>query len=215
MDAEPLGALKSLLADREYLSKLQGTLKNSLLKSGNTTHVSVVDEQQNIATVTTSVGEGCGFIIPGTDIMLNNMLGEEDLNNHGFHQWIPDRRISSMMAPTIVEHNGRPVMGLGSGGSNRIRSAMVQAITNYLDFDLDFDSVVNNPRIHWENDHLDVEPGFDEEVVNSIELPEDNHIFSWSDKNMYFGGVHAVFVDGKGQIHGAGDRRRAGSVSTC
>jgi len=213
MGAEPPGALRALLADWEYLESLQQTLQQSMHKSGNTTHVSVVDEHHNIATVTTSVGEGCGFIIPGTDIMLNNMLGEEDLNNHGFHQWIPNQRISSMMAPTIVALHGRPVMGLGSGGSNRIRSALVQAITNFIDFNLDYDEIVNNPRIHWENDHLDVEPGFDEETIHAIRLPENNHVFLWSEKNMYFGGVHAVFIDGKGHLHGAGDRRRAGNVS--
>jgi gamma-glutamyltranspeptidase/glutathione hydrolase len=200
------------LMDPGYLRQMQQMLNHSVNKPGNTTHVSVVDSNKNIASVTTSVGEGCGYIIPGTDIMLNNMLGEEDLNKNGFHHWIPDKRISSMMAPTVISKNKRPVMGLGSGGSNRIRSAIVQAITNYIDFHLDYDDVVNKPRIHWENGHLDVEQGIDREEVEAIELPDDNKKFFWSEKNMYFGGVHAVFIDEKGGLHGAGDRRRAGSV---
>ncbi len=203
------------LMDPGYLRQMQEQLTNTINKPGNTTHVSVVDAELNIATVTTSVGEGCGYIIPGTDVMLNNMLGEEDLNKKGFHLWIPDKRISSMMAPTVISAGGQPVMGLGSGGSNRIRSAIVQAITNFLDFRLDYDEVVNNPRIHWENGHLDVEPGFDREEVEAVNLPDDNKVFYWSGQNMYFGGVHAVFIDEKGHLHGAGDRRRAGSVATA
>ncbi len=201
------------LMDPGYLEQMRQMLNHSVNKPGNTTHVSVVDGNKNIASVTTSVGEGCGYIIPGTDIMLNNMLGEEDLNKNGFHQWVPDKRISSMMAPTILSRGRQAVMGLGSGGSNRIRSAIVQAITNFVDFHLDYDDVVNKPRIHWENDHLDIEPGFDPDEVDAIELPEGDKKFFWSEKNMYFGGVHAVFVDEKGGLHGAGDRRRAGSVA--
>ena len=201
------------LMDPGYLQQMQQMLNHSVNKPGNTTHVSVVDGNKNIASVTTSVGEGCGYIIPGTDIMLNNMLGEEDLNKNGFHQWISDKRISSMMAPTILSRGKQAVMGLGSGGSNRIRSAIVQAITNFVDFNLDYDEVVNKPRIHWENGHLDVEPGFEEGEVEAIELPDGDKKFFWSEQNMYFGGVHAVFIDEKGGLHGAGDRRRAGSVA--
>jgi gamma-glutamyltranspeptidase/glutathione hydrolase len=207
--------LDAVLSGGELLLSLQATMHRELSKSGNTTHVSVVDQDFNIASVTTSVGEGCGFIIPGTDIMLNNMLGEEDLNTSGFHRWRPDVRISSMMAPTVVSQGGRPVMGLGSGGSNRIRSAIAQAIVHYIDFGLDFDDVVNNARIHWERGHLDIEPGFEEHAINHTELPSDQQRFLWSEKNMYFGGVHAVFIDEKGNMHGAGDRRRAGSVSVA
>jgi len=54
---------------------------------GSTTHISVIDSEGNAASVTTSHGEGSSYVIPGTGIMVNNMLGEEDLNPHGFHQW--------------------------------------------------------------------------------------------------------------------------------
>jgi gamma-glutamyltranspeptidase/glutathione hydrolase len=204
--------MKALLRE-DYLLSMREALHRSMRKMGNTTHVSAVDREYNIASVTTSVGEGCGYFIPGTDIMLNNMLGEEDLNTEGFHKWLPDARMHSMMAPTVVSYDGRPVMGLGSGGSNRIRSAIVQAIINHIDFRLDYDEVVNDPRVHWERGHLDVEPGIDTEAIEAIDLPQNNERFFWTKKNMYFGGVHAVFIDDNGGLHGAADRRRAGSVA--
>jgi gamma-glutamyltranspeptidase/glutathione hydrolase len=206
---------ESLLQDlfeANFIEGMQRALKNATHKSGNTTHVSVVDQQGNMASCTTSVGEGCGHLIPGTDIMLNNMLGEEDLNKQGFHNWSLDQRMSSMMSPTVVIDPNGSMMALGSGGSNRIRSAISQAIVNYVDFALSYDDIVNTPRIHLENDHLDIEPGFSEEEVSKLSLPPGVELFHWREKNMYFGGVHAVFKDIKGQLEGAGDRRRAGQV---
>ena len=196
----------------DFLASMRHTLLESIHKSGNTTHVSVADRQGNIATCTTSVGEGCGYFIPGTDIMLNNMLGEEDLNKGGFNQWLPDVRMSSMMSPTVVRDPRGSAMGLGSGGSNRIRSAISQAIVNFVDFHLPHDDVVNLPRIHLENDHLDVEPGYRQEELAQIVLPSGIAPFYWNGKNMYFGGVHAVFKDEKGNLDAAGDRRRVGHV---
>lgn len=200
------------LFDPEFVKTMQQTLISSLHKSGNTTHVSVMDQKGNVASCTTSVGEGCGYFIPGTDMMLNNMLGEEDLNKQGFHTWNEDERMSSMMSPTVVLRSNGEKLGLGSGGSNRIRSAISQAIINYIDFQLPIDDSVNYPRIHLENDHLDIEPGFMNEELEKIKLSAGAEKFYWKDKNMYFGGVHAVLLNSDGTMDGAGDRRRVGHV---
>jgi gamma-glutamyltranspeptidase/glutathione hydrolase len=202
----------SQLFETDFLQTMQNTLMSGLHKSGNTTHVSVADDRGNVASCTTSVGEGCGFLIPGTDIMLNNMLGEEDLNKGGFHQWKTNHRMSSMMSPTVVMGTDGSLMGLGSGGSNRIRSAIAQAIVNYIDFQLPYDEIVNAPRIHVENGHMDIEPGFSDDALHGLAMPKEISQFRWNEKNMYFGGVHAVFRDSKGMLHGAGDARRAGHV---
>lgn len=194
----------------DFIASMRHTLLQSVHHSGNTTHVSAADNQGNIASCTTSVGEGCGYFIPGTDIMLNNMLGEEDLNKQGFHTWQPDRRMSSMMSPAVVIHPRGSLMGLGSGGSNRIRSALAQAIVNYVDFQLPHDDIVNLPRIHLEYNHLDVEPGFRQEELDRLVLPPSITQFQWNAQNMYFGGVHAVFRDARGNIDATGDRRRVG-----
>jgi len=196
----------------EYLDIHFESIKKRISKPGNTTHVSVIDESMNMVSITTSVGEGCGYYIPDTHIMLNNMLGEEDLNPRGFHKWEEDKRIPSMMSPTMVTKEGVPVATMGSGGSNRIRSAIVQTISNYIDFHMNPDDCVNMPRIHWEKNHLDIEPGFDLDITERLVLPVGGEKIYWTAKNMYFGGVHAVFVDQKGHIIPAGDRRRVGAV---
>ena len=135
---------------------------------GATTQVSILDTEGNAASVTTTNGEGCGYILPGLGFMLNNMLGEEDLNPHGFHRHKPGDRLPSMVAPTIVTKDGMPVMVTGSAGSNRIRSAIVQVITNVLCSDMEIKEAVVAPRIHVEGETLQVEPGVDEVQLEKL-----------------------------------------------
>ena len=95
---------------------------------GATTHIAVVDAEGRACSVTATNGEGSGVIVPGTGIHLNNILGEEDLNPLGFHRHPAGTRLPSMMAPTILLHEGEVELVLGSAGSNRIRSALLQMI---------------------------------------------------------------------------------------
>ena len=84
--------------------------------------------------MTTSNGEGSGCFVAGTGIMLNNMMGEDDLHPEGFHASPPGIRVASMMAPSLLLAGDRVRLVLGSGGSKRIRSALVQVISNVVDF---------------------------------------------------------------------------------
>lgn len=184
-------------------------------KWGSTTHVSAIDDEGNAASVTSSNGEGSAYAIPGTGIMVNNMLGEADLHPGGFHCWQPNRRISSMMAPTMVLSGAQPELVLGSGGSNRIRTAILQVICNILDFDMAIDQAVNAPRVHWENGVFSLEPGLSLEGLPPDLFPLDGEVVPWAQQNMFFGGVHAVMQTADGQLIGAGDRRRGGAIAVC
>ncbi|MDH4099613.1 MAG: gamma-glutamyltransferase [Nitrospirota bacterium] len=176
--------------------------------TGNTTHISVADEEGNAASVTTSNGEGCGHMIPGMGVMLNNMLGEDDINPHGFHALPAGTRMSSMMAPTIVMRGDVPEVVLGTGGSSRIRNAIVQVIVNLLDHGLSVADAVNEPRVHWDRAVFQAERGVEATSLDLIErtgVP----VNRWHDRNMYFGGVHTVVMAGE-RPTGAGDSRRGG-----
>ena len=194
----------------EKLTTYQTLLTKVINKLGSTTHISVLDREGNAASVTTSNGEGSGYIIPGTGIIVNNMLGEEDLNPQGFHQWPENVRLSSMMAPTIVMGDNQANIVLGSGGSNRIRTAILQVISNIIDFQMSVKKAVDSPRVHWENERFDVEPGFDLNEVQKTQLPENTQLRLWEYQNMFFGGVNTVAIGDGGMIYGAGDRRRSG-----
>ncbi len=194
----------------EHLHPYQNKLNNIINKWGSTTHISVIDGEGNAASVTCSNGEGSSYLIPQTGIIVNNMLGEEDLNPFGFHQWECNKRISSMMSPTIVLKNAKPEIVLGSGGSNRIRTAILQVISNLLDFNLPIQKAVSSPRVHWENNIFSIEPPFEENIDN-LQLPELTKVVLWEAQNMFFGGVNAVVKTESGYLDGAGDPRREGS----
>ncbi len=174
-----------------------------------TTHISVVDGDGNLASVSLSNGEGCGHLWPGTGIHLNNMLGEEDLNPHGFHRWPAGVRMGSMMAPTAARlADGRRV-ALGSGGSNRLRGAILQVLLNLTDFHSPLADAVTAPRLHVENGEAQVEPGFHDASLEALDR-EVHALQLWEAPNLYFGGVHAVARTAEGRLEAIGDPRRGG-----
>jgi gamma-glutamyltranspeptidase/glutathione hydrolase len=183
-------------------------------RTGSTTHISVLDSAGRACSVTTSIGEGSAVVVPGTGLHLNNMMGEEDLNPLGFHRHLPGRRLPSMMAPTIVMSPGGPTapgagppvaLVLGSAGSNRIRSALLQTIIGVVDHGLTAAQAVEAPRVHFEAGRVYAEPGID---VRSLELAG-HSVTEFAAPNLFFGGVQAVERRG-GLIAGGGDPRRGG-----
>ena len=195
--------------DARYLADYRAQIKGRPLCSRGTTHISIIDRQGNIASLTTSNGEGCGSFIAGTGIMLNNMLGEEDLNPGGFHRWPEDQRMTSMMAPSMIFGADGRSIALGSGGSNRIRSALLQVLLNLIDFGVDLETAVRHPRIHYEAGHLSIEGGFAGEEVQQLVAHYSDHK-SWPALNLFFGGVHSVAQAADG-FSGVGDPRRGGA----
>jgi gamma-glutamyltranspeptidase/glutathione hydrolase len=168
--------------------------------SRGTTHLTVADAEGNVATMTTSNGEGSGYVVPGTCIMLNNMLGEDDLHPAGWHQDPPGERISSMMCPIVVVDDDGPRLALGTGGSKRIRTAL----SHVLDLGLPLAEAVRAPRVHWDGERVQAEAGYTDEAYADLaaRLP----LNRWSTTDMYFGGVHAVEPGGDA----VGDPRREG-----
>jgi gamma-glutamyltranspeptidase/glutathione hydrolase len=195
----------------ESLKKSVDNISKKVNKLGGTTHLSAIDKEGNVASMTITNGEGSGYVIPGTGIMMNNMLGEEDLNPNGFHQWEENQRISSMMAPSILLGDSREV-ALGSAGSNRIRSAIIQTVVNIIDFNQEIDQAINNGRIHFENGKLDIEPGFSTDAISQIKkIFQDQEVNEWDDQSLFFGGANCVGYDKKeNDFFGAGDNRRGG-----
>ena len=173
-----------------------------------TTHISVDDGRDLAVAMTLSNGEASGYVIPGSGILMNNMLGEEDINRSGFHQWPTNRRLASMMAPTIIRRGDQRFL-IGSGGSNRIRTALAQVICNLIDFNMPLADAVHAPRLHLERGHLGVELAerWPPEAQDWL-LSNYRHARTWPQRNLFFGGVHAVGPDSA-----AADARRGGRAA--
>jgi gamma-glutamyltranspeptidase / glutathione hydrolase len=177
----------------------------SLDGPGATTHVSVLDAEGWACSVTCSNGTGSGVTVPGTGVHLNNMLGEHDL-------LVPrgvGERLSSAMAPTVVRHDGVAELVVGSAGSSRIRSALLQVLVNVFDRGEAPQHAVDAPRLHVERGMAYAEPGIEVAALEAAGYP----VTPFAAPNLFFGGCQAARRDtATGVLDGAADARRCGAV---
>jgi gamma-glutamyltranspeptidase / glutathione hydrolase len=136
------------------------------------------------------------------------MLGEYDLVAGG--PATPGRRLTSMMAPTVVVADDGPRLVVGSAGSVRLRGAIMQVIANVVGHGLGVAEAIDHPRVHVEEPHIHCEGGFDPEQLDRLEaLGYD--VIRWRRRNLYFGGTNAVEMLPGGRPAAAGDARRGGA----
>lgn len=180
----------------------------------DTSHLSVIDGEGMAVSLTTTAGETAGYVVPGTGFIPNNILGEEDLHPAGFHARRPGERIPTMMTPAIVLNQGKVRLVVGSGGSIRIRSAILQVLSNLLDFRMRLADAVNLSRVHLENGVLQCELGYDHSAIDAL-AAEGYPVNRWDRRSIYFGGAHSVSRTPAGKLVAAGDDRRGGAIATA
>lgn len=192
--------------------------------SGETTHFSIVDADGVMVSVTQSLNNYYGAKVahPTLGFLYNDYMREfvRDERRHPF-ALRPNALPFSSMSATILSKDGRAVLGLGSPGSRRIVSAVVQVISNWVDQDMGLEAAVAAPRIHVvpETDRLFVETAFAPPVLNSklllsveqrgFRIAAPHTSLDHRGLSPYFGGVHAVSVTPDG-LRAAADPRRDG-----
>lgn len=182
--------------------------------SASTAHISAVDADGLACAVTMSSGYGSGVTIPGTGILLNNALGEPELNRLGLHALTPGTRLASNMAPTVARAADGRVLAVGSPGADRITTALMQVLAQLCLHGADLDEAIRAPRVHVRFERSGeavVEHEASPEIQAAIEaagLPGLDH----GELSMYFGGVGAAHLGGDGELRAAGDPRREASV---
>lgn len=201
-----------------------------LTTSASTAHVSVVDSDGTACALTMSAGYGSGTAIPGTGILLNNALGEPELNRLGLHALAPGTRLASNMAPTTARRTDGSVLAIGTPGADRITTSLMQVLGRVCLRGEGLLDAISAPRLHVTMrrdqrprlDHEDApalaEAAAEAAVANAFELN------AYPDLHMFFGGVGAACRWGLpgaagqgtagGGLEAAGDPRRAASVGT-
>ena len=208
------GLVRRLFADASVDAAVRRIQEGSpasgeLAPVGGTTHVSVVDAEGNAASLSASLGSGSGAIVPGTGIHLNNMLGEYDLTP-ARGRGAAGRRLTSMMAPSIVLSGDRPRLVVGSAGSVRLRGAIMQIVVNVVGHGLPVEEAIDRPRVHLDEPHVHCEGGHDGAVLDRLEA-DGYDLVRWRRRNVFFGGSSAVEVAPGGRLAAAGDPRRGGA----
>lgn len=185
---------------------------NHTSKRGATTHFNIIDKDKNAIAITVSLGEGAGYFVKGTDMQMNNMLGELALLPAGIHSWIPNQRLSSMMAPTIVlNHLQRAEIVTGSGGAGRIPSAIAQVLRYLIAYQLPLQEAIKAARVHLHENHYNVEHGFQVQLADTL---PDCRLTNWTKQSLFFGGAHTIVVK-DGHYEAVGDQRRDGVAITA
>jgi len=176
-------------------------------RSSETTHSSAADREGLACALTQSNGYGAGLVVHG--MVLNNSLGEEELNPLGTHRLSSGARCHSNMAPTIAEGSGK-VVALGSPGGDRITGAIAQTIISLALDGASLAEAVAAPRAHVaqraEGKMMWYEPG-----LPGSELDGDYLARPYHEVHMFFGGVQAASVAEDGSVDAAHDPRRSGA----
>lgn len=207
-DPEGVARVVEALREATRQEKAAHSAGTAIARKG-TTHVSVADSDGMAASLTQSNGSCSGIMVPGTGIHLNNVMGEEDLHPAGLHHASPGERISSMMAPSVLHLKDGSRVALGSGGSERIRSALLTVIVGLADRGLSISDAVRQPRLHWDGRIIQAEPGLRQSTLTR--LRQIAPVAEWSEPDLFFGGVHVVRRAADGTTEAVGDARRGGS----
>lgn len=188
-----------------------------LAESEHTTHFSIVDEQGNAVSCTTTLNGsyGSGVVVGGAGFVLNNEMDDFSIapntpNRFGLvgsnaNIIAPGKRMLSSMAPTIITRNGKLFMVLGSPGGATIPTSVLQTVVNLTDHGMTAKQAVSAPRFHhqWRPDTILVE-------ANAI-LPDDSlalvkmgHILK---VRAPIGRVDAILVLPDGRLEAGADPR--------
>lgn len=189
-----------------------------LIESFETTHFSIVDQEGNVAAVTTTLNGNYGskVVVEGGGFFLNNEMDDFSCKPGSPNQFglvggkansiQPNKRMLSSMTPTIIEKDGALRMVLGSPGGSTIITSVFQNIINFIDFDMAPQDVVNAPRIHsqWLPDEVYAEPGAISDEVKKELKNLGHHI----EQQNVIGMMANIFVDKSGRFIGVADRLR-------
>jgi gamma-glutamyltranspeptidase/glutathione hydrolase len=179
-------------------------------ESANTTHLTVADDAGNVVAMTQTLHEAFGskVTVPGTGMLLNNTMYLFDPHPGQANSIAPGKRMVSSMAPTIILHDGRPFMALGTPGGTRIFAAVLQAIVNVIDHGMTLQEACEAPRIWTQGQALEVETGIAAAVRD--DLAARGHQIQVVPK--IAGGMNGVRFDhAAGRLHGAACWRADGA----
>ena len=196
---------------RDLDSLMSGVSRQDLvfLGSASTVQTSAADANGLACSVTMSTGYGSGIMPAGTGIWLNNCLGELELIPDALQGPAPGARLPSNMAPTVARDDRGNTLAIGSPGADRITTALVQVLDQYLLRENSLTAAISAPRLHLE--YPDDVPCLAHEPMDDLpaETPAPR---AFGPHSMYFGGVAAAAVNSTRQVQAAADPRRAGGT---
>lgn len=191
-------------------------------ESTETTHISIIDKDGNMAAITTTLNGNYGskVVVSGAGFLLNNEMDDFSIkpgvpNMFGAvggeaNKIEPGKRMLSSMTPTVVLKNGKPYMVVGTPGGTTIPTSVYQSIVDVVDFKLNASTAVNAPKFHhqWLPESVTVEKNFSESTVSALEKM--NYKI---ERVSQIGRTEMILVDENGNITAVADGRGDDSVA--
>lgn len=179
----------------------------------NTTHFVVVDKEGAMVSVTNTISQffGSGVYVDG--FFLNNQLKNFSSSAGSPNLIEPGKRARSYISPVILAKDGRPVLGIGTPGGNRIPMVMAQAIISLIRYGDSIEEAIARPRYYLEDRNVlylekDI-PAAEKEVLRAR-----GYTVIVYDAPMTYGGLYAIYIDyEKDQMYAVADPRRTGAAS--
>lgn len=173
-------------------------LAGGVTGEGHTTHLTVVDRDRNMVTMTSTLGQhfGSAVVAKDTGVVLNNGTMWFDPLPGRVNSIAPGRRLMTAASPTIVLRDGKPLLAVGAPGGRRVISSVIHSIINVVDHGMGPQDAVNTPRVHSEGRDTIVDTRVGEEKLQALRDLGHNVVpreetFSTS----YFGRPNAVMAD--------------------
>jgi gamma-glutamyltranspeptidase / glutathione hydrolase len=142
--------------DRERLAGQIGEGHPAQFVNEQTTHFACADAEGTVVSVTQTLGMafGSGFAVPGTGLVLNNILKWSDRDAASPNVLKPGRKSGTMMSPTQVFRDGVFRLSIGTPGSYGILQTQPQMLLNVLEFDMNVQEAIEAPRVRVYRDRL-------------------------------------------------------------
>ena len=176
-------------------------------ESKHTTHVSVVDANGMVVSMTHTLGNPSGFIVKGTGMMLNGAMSIFDPIPGRPNSIQPGKRRYSSMAPAIVYDEGQPVCSLGAPGASWIGPAVAQVLVNVLEWGMDIQEAISAARVVSTSNAIDISNRIPLATQRALEAQ--GYTVRRSHLSYAFAGVHGITMF-NGRIRGGADPQRDG-----
>ncbi|HET8626237.1 MAG TPA: gamma-glutamyltransferase, partial [Thermomicrobiales bacterium] len=175
----------------------------------STTTLAVVDRDRNVVSLTQTLVNafGCGVVVPGTGVLLNNAMSWFDPRPGQPNSAAPGKRGLNNMNPIVVLRDGRPVLAAGAVGGRKIIQAVAQVVSNVLDFGLGMQDAVAAPRIDCSGPAVQVDSRYPASLPDGLAaLGHRVQVLEESFHAYHFATPLGILIDpATGRLHGGVD----------
>ena len=201
-------------ADRLRAAVLDGVVGGDPAPAAEpeTTHLSVVDGEGNVASITHSLGTISGVVTPGLGFIHNNGMNRFDPRPGHASSLAPGKARLHLMMPSIAFKVGGPAIVLGAPGGNAILSALVQVLSNVVDFGMTAVEAVSAPRIHAEGATVSCEARTREDICNALRARGFTVDMDPASLSGRMARAQLIIIGVDGHLEGGSDPRGGGAV---